>query len=674
MASVFPSLILSHGMELVHAVQIEVCLFIVAGLIYVLVSAGVATKKVPKSTVCISQATPEPKIGVTPLPQAQKPSATSFSRADRAKIIRDYGKENRLDAAVTYFENMKQSGFGVDPLFYNSVLEAAVQCSDMPTALKYLAEAVACNCADAVSYNTVIKGHLAAENTQAAWDIVNDMKEKGVAANHRTYHSILHSTVSPKNRDMAWECVAHMQDANLKPTTITCTIIFKLVSAGGFESDMTRAMALADALEEPIDEAMFTSLVEACLVTKRLDLLTAKLRSSKATNNCPKLCAPVYGAMIRAYGQNHEVNQIWLLWNEMIDCKVQPTNITLGCMVEALVMNESVDSAWQLVQDLWEKDVHRHLINNVVYSTILKGFAMCRQMDKVLACYDVMRERNIECNTITYNTLLNALVRCKEVNRVPQILEDMHTASPKIEADAITYSTVMKAYCSSGELDKALGLLKTIEDSGLCTPDEVMFNSLLEGCAKQQRLTDAMSLMDKMSAASVVPSNYTLSIMVKLLGRVKRLDQAFRLVDQMSSKHNFRPNIFVYTCLIQACFHNKQVDRALQLHNQIVKEGCLFDEKAYVCLAQGCIRAGAVEKALAVVRCAFGLANANLVVAAGRSPGVDAACLEEVCSKVRSSSMRRGAELVQQLLADVESERNKRISRPSAAAPWHRDR
>jgi pentatricopeptide repeat protein len=80
--------------------------------------------------------------------------------------------------------------------------------------------------------------------------------------------------------------------------------------------------------------------------------------------------------------------------------------------------------------------------------------------------------------------MLNALVRCGELQRVPQLLEDMRDASPPIEPDMITYSTIMKGYCSSGDLNKGLELLQDMEVSGQFAPDEVMYNSLLEGCAK----------------------------------------------------------------------------------------------------------------------------------------------------------------------------------------------
>merc|ERR1719337_738694 len=74
-----------------------------------------------------------------------------------------------------------------------------------------------------------------------------------------------------------------------------------------------------------------------------------------------------------------------------------------------------------------------------------------------------------------------------------------------------------------------------------------------------------------MQAAGVKPSNYTLSILVKLLGRARCLNQAFSVVESLSRRHGFKPNVQVYTCLMQACILNKKLDRALKLHDTMVK-------------------------------------------------------------------------------------------------------
>merc|ERR1719276_394967 len=299
--------------------------------------------------------------------------------------------------------------------------------------------------------------------------------------------------------------------------------------------------------------------------------------------------------MIKAYGQAHDVDQVWALWEEMGKREVRPTSITLGCMVEALVMNRCADQAWQLAQKLWNDDTQKSLLNTVIYSTILKGFAMAKRPDRLMALYEEMRERDIACNTITYNTMLNAFAQCGAMHRVPELLEDMKAATPPVEPDIVTYSTMVKGFCASGELDN-------MRDSG------------------------------------VTPSNYTLSIMVKLLGRARRLNQAFTMVKGLCEEHNFRANIQVYTCLIQACFHNRHPMKALALHDQLVEERCVPDQKTYVALVRGCLQAGVVDKAEAVVRCAFHCSGHDIQQADGPAPGVDNSCLQEVIARLGPNS------------------------------------
>merc|ERR1719316_493581 len=171
----------------------------------------------------------------------------------------------------------------------------------------------------------------------------------------------------------------------------------------------------------------------------------------------------------------------------------------------------------------------------------------------------------MECNAITYNTLLDACAKCNVMCRAPELLEDMRKAN--VEPDLITYSTLVKGYCSEGSVQKGFRVLEDMKADGKFQADDIMYNSLLDGCAKQHRVDDALKILEEMKASdAVTPSNYTLSILVKLLGRAHRLGQAFDIVEELSSRHGFRPNVQVYTCLMQACMFNRQLDRALALH------------------------------------------------------------------------------------------------------------
>jgi len=577
--------------------------------------------------------------------------------ARQARTIRNCGKDGDLAGAVVVFEKLKEGGIPISPVVYNCLIEACVQCREMKVALKYLEEAKANGAADVVGYNTAMKGQLSVGDDASAECLLAEMAKQGLSASLVTYHSLLNARARACDCHSAWRLIAQMRAAGLKPTAVTYSIFLKGCTTLSDGSHVSRVVDLIDESGVVMDEVLFASVVEACIRTGCLDLLAVQTRKSPQG-----LTAPTYGSMIKAYGQARDIAQVWSLWKEMICRDVRPTSITFGCMVEALVTNASTDEAWRLVQVMWEQEQHRSLVNTVIYSTILKGFVLSKQPDRLMALYDEMRDRGIACNNIAYNTMLNAFAHCGAMHRVPQLLEDMKCANPPAQPDIVTYSTIVKGYCASGNLDKALQLLQDMRQGERLLPDEVMYNSLLDGCAREHRLDEALHLLEDMRKTGVAPSNYTLSILVKLLGRSRRLPQAFDMVEVLCSEHGFRANIQVYTCLMQACFHNRQPGKALQLHDQILRDGCIPDQKTYVALARGCLHAGLVDRAAEVVRCAHHLPGHNMMMTRGLAAGVDSKCLEDVLSRLGVDT-----DIAQQLSADVKTclaRQNRQDQRP----------
>merc|ERR1719253_2266298 len=305
-------------------------------------------------------------------------------------------------------------------------------------------------------------------------------------------------------------------------------------------------------------------------------------------------------------------------------------------MTEALVANRYADEAWELIRTQTESEDRRGCVNTVIYSTALKGFAVAHRIDKVFRVYQEMRNKSIPCNTITYNTMLDACAKCCTMDRVPNLLEDMQKSA--VEPDIITYSTIVKGYCTEGDVDKAFSVLEDMKGDDKLAPDEIMYNSILDGCAKQHRVDDALKLLEEMKATGVIPSNYTLSILVKLLGHSRRLTQAFNVVEELSKKHGFRPNVQVYTCLVQACLLNRRLERAMALHDTMLADSCRVDEKFYAVLARGCLQLGQPLKAVEVVRAAYQLPGHSLAAPArkdARPVGVEARALEEIAGRLQ---------------------------------------
>jgi len=358
------------------------------------------------------------------------------------------------------------------------------------------------------------------------------------------------------------------------------------------------------------------------------------------------LSAPTYGSMIKAYGHARDLKRVWHFWDQMLFHGVSPTSITLGCMVESLVGNGCALEAWTLAAKMRESDSTKDLVNTVIYSSILKGFAHLRDCDKVMALYDEMKSHGVQANTITYNTILNAFAQGGAMHRVPPLLEDMKTSTPQVEPDLVTYSTIVKGFCNAGQLDRALSILNDMKTSGKIVPDEVMYNSLLGGCAKEHRPDDALQLLDDMRKYNVAPSNYTLSMLVKLMGRCRRINQAFTMLEDISKEFDLKVNIQVYTCLIQGCFNAGQPGKAMALLEKITEEGVAPDSMTYTVLVRGCVQGGLLEKAVELVRLAYGRGPTP---GKGTPPGLNAGCFDELVHALGGPTSDTAKDIVSEL-------------------------
>merc|ERR1719375_1203893 len=205
-----------------------------------------------------------------------------------------------------------------------------------------------------------------------------------------------------------------------------------------------------------------------------------------------------------------------------------------------------------------------------------------------------MKQRKDELSMITYNTLLDACARSGRMDRLATILDDMKVQG--VKPNIITYSTMLKGHCQNGDVQSGFKILEQIRKDPELKPDEIMYNSLLDGCAQNNLVNEGLRLLEEMQAEQVRPSNFTLSVLVKLMSRARRLDQAFSLVEDLSAQYKLRPNVHVYTGLIQACIFNQALQRGVSVLEQMVSERVAPEGRTYAILLRACMSRGLFEQ------------------------------------------------------------------------------
>jgi len=538
-------------------------------------------------------------------------SASPSDVAKHITMIRNCAAQTDLKGAVSVFESLEKSGVDMNSIIYNTVLDACVECRDLKAAEAWMERTKKAGMTDVVSFNTLIKAHLQTGNFDKSRSLMAEMTKAGLQPNRVTFNELINAMVSKGGdscRKLMWDIVDEMKVADVKPNQVTISILLKNLNSWSGHTDVVKTMDLIDTMDEPMDEVLLSSVVEACVRIGKPDLLESQLQKLQNSSAIAINGSHTYGSLIKAYGYARDIEGIWRCWKEMRSRHIKPSSITLGCMVEAIVSNGDTEGAFDLIHQMQDDEHCRASINSVIYCSILKGFARERKMDRAWAVFEEMNERKIELSIVMYNTLIDACARSARMDRLPSILESMKAFG--VKANVITYSTMLKGHCQNGDIQTGFSILEQMRKDAHLKPDEIMYNSLLDGCAQNNLVEEGLRLLEEMQAEGVKPSNFTLSILVKLLNRARRLEQAFDIVAEITKKYHFHANVHVYTNLVQACVSNQALNRGMGVLERMVGERVVPDNRTYAILVRANISKGIFDQAVGLLKGALGLPGA----------------------------------------------------------------
>lgn len=431
------------------------------------------------------------------------------------------------------------------------------------------------------------------------------------------FHRILDSVVK-NDSDRCWDVLKHMEKRGCHPNNVTCSILLKGVQKDMKDDYLKQVMNVIDSrANKEMDEVLLGSLYEACIrcgQVKELLAYVQKLREE--TGMVSVRSAHTVGSIIRAYGADQDLEGVWATWNDMKAKNVIPSRITLGCMVEALASKNDPEGAYDIIQQALAEPQTKGLVNAVTYSSVLKSFNHQKSFHRVWDVYDEMIRGKVEFSVTTYNALLDVCARSGEISRAEPLLKEM--AVQGITPNIITYGTVIKAYCSANRLDQAFAVFSDMQANTDLHPDEVTYNTLLDGCARYGSFDRGLEVMADMKKAKVPPSNYTLSVIAKLANRSKKPKLAFQMVEELRQEFKIKLNMHVYNNLIQAATCDNDIMKAQETFAKMLSHRVRPDGRTYTLLLRFCVPRRAHALSVILLRTALGLKQDELISGKGQ--------------------------------------------------------
>lgn len=559
-------------------------------------------------------------------------------------LIRAAGRDKDVKRAFSVLEHLKTSKVPIDSAVHNCVLDVCVSAGDMDRARQLVAQMRAVGHLDVITYNTLIKGYCHQSDLKTARSCLDDMVRDGIKPNDISYNCLLNACVHVGHGSFkeAWATIDRMEKSGVAVDHYTISILMKALKRVNNPWDVVRSLELLDrsGIDVCSDEILLNSVLETCTrhqESRRLESILAHFEKSSL-----RASVSTYGSLIKAAGTLKQLPQCWRYWKALEERGVEPSPIVLGCMLDALVCNGEVEQAVDLLKSWKGKGMSS---NAIMYSTIIKGFAGTGQSKRAMAVMRDMRAEGMKMTTVVFNAVLDAQARAGTMEEVAEVLDTMK--ADQITPDSISWATIVKGYCVQGDLSKALEVFRS---SMKTTKDSMIYNNILDGCIRHSRFDLADTLLEEMDSSTVVPSNYTFGVLVKLFSRRRQVDKAHDMILGMSKKFSIEPNNQVRTCLMCAYLNANSPGKAMQVFEELKASPAGADAKAYSSLICGLLRHRQLNKAVSVVEEAYGLTGKQCL---RKNQSLEADTLEKVFVALgqRGLAQSIGAPLLERLRA-----------------------
>jgi pentatricopeptide repeat protein len=220
---------------------------------------------------------------------------------------------------------------------------------------------------------------------------------------------------------------------------------------------------------------------------------------------------------------------------------------------------------------------------------MLDGFVRSKQLESALTLIEKI-DKKYKATTIIFNSLIDCFVKQDNLPTAWRVLNEMKER--KITTDSFTYSTLLKGINQTNYeeyLDKSIELVQKAQADPSFTPDEILFNVLIDACIKCRKLNKALVVLKQMQeeGSKVNPDEITYNTIIKGCSLNKDLKAAFEFFEEMKLK-GLHPNDVTYNTLIDCCVRSPNgMEKAWDLFTTMQDNGVVPDNFTFSTLIKG---------------------------------------------------------------------------------------
>mmetsp|Transcript_1339 Transcript_1339/g.3260 ORF Transcript_1339/g.3260 Transcript_1339/m.3260 type:complete len:604 (-) Transcript_1339:290-2101(-) len=309
------------------------------------------------------------------------------SGLDFVNVVRCYAHLHDTEGLIKMLGRLETMNLRIDAITRNRALSACATCRAWDMVEPLMKNKLCTEAMDAVSYNTLMKGHVQAGSPTQCYQVYEELRASGLQPSEITFGILLDACIDARDFDRARTTFAELRSSGLTPNVVHYTTFMKgLLSAGHLDE-------ATDLLEEMLgwpgtqpDLVTYTTLVKAhsdCGSVRGAFRVLDRMSDQGVIPDSVILNVALSGCCAKPL-EAAQVFQVlrWLTRRHGL----QASTTTLSILMKALSLTGSWDDALELLDTaperlgLWPE--------KRIYLQLAQGCARAKCGPKILAVYE----------------------------------------------------------------------------------------------------------------------------------------------------------------------------------------------------------------------------------------------------------------------------------------------
>ncbi|KAF7146812.1 hypothetical protein RHSIM_Rhsim04G0027000 [Rhododendron simsii] len=255
--------------------------------------------------------------------------------------------------------------------------------------------------------------------------------------------------------------------------------------------------------------------------------------------------------------------------------------LSYDLIITKLGRAKMLDEMDQILQQL--KTETRFNPGEIIFCNIITFYGRARLPDRALHIFNQIPSFRCQRTIKSFNTLLNALLSCREFGKMREVFVGLNRF---VAPDACSYNVLIRAGCLMNDLGSAREVFDEMQKRGV-RPDAVTFGTLISGLCAGGKLDEAFKLKEDMERGFRVRlDGFVYASLIKGLCKVNELSLAFKLKDEMLERR-VELDSAVFSTLISALFKAGRKGDVVGVLKEMKENKCKLDAITYNAMIYG---------------------------------------------------------------------------------------